>query len=243
MVILALGLRTARAISTMPTAVFLWRGARLGVASPFRDSPGQRYPDSSTARGAPSGRAVFRMTHAGKSSNSSERRIHQDSIDMLAAQAVISAQSPRFISRTPVNPGQHCISGHFADHARSMPIIGQARIGSMAVGQQHGAGLYVGPQENSSEAAELSAIIARRIRPERVSRYFACFVAPGLIRVAIDHLDGPQTWILPALPASKNVSPSRKGTYLDRLQRPLREVLGIGRPRSPQLSASNQALR
>jgi hypothetical protein len=28
-----------------------------------------------------------------------------------------------------MNPGQHDVSGHLADHARIVPIIGQARIG------------------------------------------------------------------------------------------------------------------
>src|SRR5271154_5222178 len=44
----------------------------------------------------------------------------------------------------------------------------------------------------SIDAAELSAIMARRMRPERVSRYLACFASRlGLVGVALDHLDGP----------------------------------------------------
>ena len=51
-------------------------------------------------------------------------------IDVLAAQAVIGAQSPPLQQREdPVDPGQHCVSGHFADHVRIVPIVGQARIG------------------------------------------------------------------------------------------------------------------
>src|SRR6266567_3581411 len=41
----------------------------------------------------------------------------------------------------------------------------------------------------SIEAAELSGIAARRMRPDRVSRYFARFRL-GLVGPAVDHLDG-----------------------------------------------------
>ena len=63
------------------------------------------------------------------------------------------------------------------------------------------------------DAAELSLIAARRMRPERVSRYFAC------LRRGLDWLvsrsitsTAPMTRILPAAPGSKKASPSRKGT-------------------------------
>ena len=59
MVILALSFLTARAISTHADRrlSMAWRapGRRLPL---FGDLPGQRYPGSSTARGAPSGRAA-----------------------------------------------------------------------------------------------------------------------------------------------------------------------------------------
>src|SRR5437868_14734257 len=64
------------------------------------------------------------------------------------------------------------------------------------------------------DAAELSLIAARRMRPERVSRYFAC-LRRGLAWLVSRSITStaPMTRILPAAPGSKKASPSRKGIF------------------------------
>ena len=94
---------------------------------------------------------------------------------MLAAQSVIRAQSPSLQQgEDPMGPGQHDVRGHLANHARIVPVASRSWIRGMAVREQRRAGFYVGSTKASIEAAVLSAITARRTRPERVSRYFAC---------------------------------------------------------------------
>ena len=100
----------------------------------------------------------------------------------------------------------------------------------MAVGQQRGLALRW-PAKASSEAAELSAALARRMRPERGSRMSVLASRPGLIGVAIDHLDGPDDEDFASIAGLEEcVALAERGFPLDRLQRPLREVLGLGRP-------------
>ena len=97
------------------------------------------------------------------------------SVDVLAAQAVICPEAPSPHQRKcPINPWQDDVRGHFADDARIVPIARQTRIGFVAVGEQRGPRFTLAFTKASIEAAELSAIMARRIRPERVSRYLAC---------------------------------------------------------------------
>ena len=97
------------------------------------------------------------------------------SVEAPAARPVIRAKAPSLQQcENSANPWQDDMSRHFADHARIVPIVGQSRIGRVAVGDQGGSALHIGSAKASIEAAELSAIMARRTRPERVSRYFAC---------------------------------------------------------------------
>src|ERR1700690_2257595 len=71
----------------------------------------------------------------------------------------------------------------------------------------------------SIDAAELSAIIARRIRPERVSRYLAC-LRRGLGWLVSRSITStaPATRILPALSRSKKASPRGREFPPDRLR-------------------------
>src|ERR1700730_2090809 len=93
------------------------------------------------------------------------------SVDVLAAQAVICAEAPSLHQReSPMNPRQDNVARHLADDAWIVPIAGQSRIGRVAVGNPR---FTLALTKASIDAAELSAIIARRMRPERVSRYFA----------------------------------------------------------------------
>ena len=65
-----------------------------------------------------------------------EDELVQIRIDMLAAQAVIGAQPPPLHQREdPVNPRQHDMGRHRADHARVMPVVGESGIGGVAVGE------------------------------------------------------------------------------------------------------------
>jgi len=112
---------------------------------------------------------------------------------------------------------------HLADRPRVVSVIGEPGIRSVPVGEQRGSGLHVARTNASIEAAELSGMAARRMRPDRVSRYFAvsALALPG--GPAIDHLDGTGDEDLP-------------GFWQDRKSccRPGREFrLGRPRPRPP----------
>src|ERR1019366_2729910 len=66
-----------------------------------------------------------------------------------AAQSVIRAQSPSLHQgEDPMNPGQHDVRGHLANHARIVPVAGQSWIRGMAVRQQRRTGFYVGSYES-----------------------------------------------------------------------------------------------
>src|SRR5260370_42212301 len=96
-------------------------------------------------------------------------------IDVLAAKAVICPEAPSSHQReSPMNPRQDNVRGHLADDARIMPIACQPRIGFVAVGEQRGSTFHVGVYEGFDRGGGIVGIIARRMRPERVSRYLAC---------------------------------------------------------------------
>src|SRR5437868_11162349 len=106
----------------------------------------------------------------------SEDKLIEIRVDVLAAQPMIGAEPPTFHQREDsMNPGQHDMAGHLADRPRVVSVIGEPRIRSVPVGEQRRSGLHVGPHKSLIEAAELSGIAARRMRPDRVSRYFARF--------------------------------------------------------------------
>src|SRR6266567_3457690 len=82
----------------------------------------------------------------------------------------------------------------------------------------------------SIEAAELSGIAARRIRPDRVSRYFARFrltLVP--VCAAVDHLDGASDEDLPGFHGiEKAVVGPERNFRLGDLHHPLQRLaLGI----------------
>ena len=97
-------------------------------------------------------------------------------VDVLAAQPMIGAEPPTLHQREDsMNPGQDHMAGHLADRPRVVSVIGEPGIRSVPVGEQRRPDLYVARTNASIEAAELSGMAARRMRPERVSRYFARF--------------------------------------------------------------------
>src|SRR6267143_6426251 len=82
----------------------------------------------------------------------------------------------------------------------------------------------------SIEAAELSGIAARRIRPDRVSRYFARFPPwPGLVCAAVDHLDSASDKDLPGFHGIEKavVGPERNSGLIDLHHALQRLALGI----------------
>jgi hypothetical protein len=52
-------------------------------------------------------------------------------------------------------------------------VIGEPGIRSVPVGEQRRSGLHVGPHKSLDRSRGVSGIAARRMRPDRVSRYFA----------------------------------------------------------------------
>jgi len=121
----------------------------------------------------------------------SEHELVEICIGVLAAQSVIRAQSPSLHQgEDPMNPGQHDVRGHLANHARIVPVAGQSWIRGMAVRQQRRTGFYVGSYESldrgrrvvgdhrEAGAARTGVEIFRVI----ASRF-------GLMGVAFNHLD------------------------------------------------------
>ena len=79
----------------------------------------------------------------------SEHELVEICVGVFAAQSVIRAQSPSLHQgEDPMNPGQHDVRGHLANHARIVPVAGQSWIRGMAVRQQRRAGFYVGSHES-----------------------------------------------------------------------------------------------
>src|SRR5271163_1422295 len=131
----------------------------------------------------------------------SEDKLVEIRVDVLAAQPMIGAEPPAFHQREDsMNPGQHDMAGHLADRPRVVSVSGVVPVFTLA-------------RTNASiEAAELSAIAARRMRPDRVSRYFArlrfglaWFVPRSITSTA------PAIRIFPDLTGSKKLLSARKG--------------------------------
>src|SRR5256714_9387160 len=126
---------------------------------------------------------------------------------------MIGAEPPAFHQREDsMNPRQHDMAGHLADRPRVCAVIGEPRIRSVPVGEQRRSGLHVGPHKSLDRAAELSGIAARRMRPDRVSRYFArfrlglaWFVPRSITSTA------PAIRIFPDFTGSKKLLSARKG--------------------------------
>ena len=171
---------------------------RNRLANRVREQLWRYYPQalelgSSTARGAPSGRAVFRMTHAGKSGDCSERRIRRDMYrhacgagrDTCPIPTASSARRPGE-SRATLRVRPFCRPR--ADHAdnRSSPDRMNGRRSTAwrralrwpARKLQRGRAIirYHGEADATGTRIEIFRVLASR---------------PGLIGVAIDHLDGP----------------------------------------------------
>jgi hypothetical protein len=113
-------------------------------------------------------------------------------VHMLAAQAVIRAETPSFQQcEDPMNPRQHDVRRHLAGHARIVPVAGQAGIGCVAIGEQRGSTLHIGSHEGFDRSGGIihdhGEADAARARIE-----IFCVLASrlGTIDVAIDHLDG-----------------------------------------------------
>src|SRR3989440_9914478 len=126
---------------------------------------------------------------------------------------MIGAEPPAFHQREDsMKPGQHDMAGHLADRPRVVSVIGEPRIRSVPVGEQRRSGLHVGPHKVSIEAAELSGIAARRMRPDRVSRYFALFRLglAWLMRRSMTST-APAIRIFPDFTGSKKLLSARNG--------------------------------
>ena len=90
------------------------------------------------------------------------------------AQAMIRAQAPSLHQCAgAVNPRQDNMSRDIADDGRSCDSR-SVQDRTVAVGEERRCTLHLALTKASIDAAELSAILARRIQQERVSRYLAC---------------------------------------------------------------------
>jgi hypothetical protein len=85
---------------------------------------------------------------------------------VLAAQAVIDAQSPAFeIGEDAVGPGQHDMGGHAADNVRIVGNAGSGGISGPAVGLGGGAGSEMGLEEGVQAVGRVVGNCCRGMRP------------------------------------------------------------------------------
>ena len=145
----------------------------------------------------------------------SEHELVEICIGVLAAQSVIRAQSPSLHQgEDPMNPGQHDVRGHLANHARIVPVASQSWIRGMAVRQQRRAGFYVGSHESLDRGRRVVGDHREADAARTGVEIFRVFASRfGLMGVAFNHLDSADDGILPALPGSKNLSPSRERNF------------------------------
>src|SRR5450759_1179748 len=136
-------------------------------------------------------------------------------VHMLAAQAVVRAETPSLQQREdPMNPRQHDMSRHLADHAGIVPVIGQSGIGCVAVGEQRGYAPHIRPHEGFDRSGGIvhdhGEADAARARIE-----IFCVLASrlGLIDVAIDHLDGADDEDFSCIAAIEKLIASTEGDF------------------------------
>ena len=157
---------------------------------------------------------------------------------MFAAQAVIRAKSPPLHQREdPVNPRQHEMRRHLADDTRVMPVVAQSGIGSVAVGQQRGPRFHSGPHESFNRCG---GIIRDHGQADAAGPGIEVFGSLalwlGLIRVAIDHLNGPGNEDFPSVAGIKEAVAGTKGDFrLINFNHPFEGVSVRIDHRSPQL--------
>ena len=113
-------------------------------------------------------------------------------VDVFSAQAVIGAEAPAFQQREdPMNPRQHDMARHFANHARIVPVVaGQTRIGCVAVSEQRGSRLHIGPDESFDRGGGIIRDHGEADAAGTRIEVFCVFASRfGPVCVAIDHLD------------------------------------------------------
>jgi hypothetical protein len=84
------------------------------------------------------------------------------------------------------------MSRHFSDDARIVPVVGQSRIGRVAVGEERGSTLHVGSHEGLDRCRGIVGDHSQAYSAgARIEAFGVLASRLGLIGVAIDHLDGP----------------------------------------------------
>ena len=113
-------------------------------------------------------------------------------VDVFSAQAVIRTQAPAFQQgEDPMNPWQHDMACHLADHARVVPIVaGEPGKGCVTVGDQRGCALHVGLDEGFDRRGGIVRDHGEADAAGAGVEVFGVFASRlGLVRVAIDHFD------------------------------------------------------
>ncbi len=123
----------------------------------------------------------------------SEDKLVEVRIEVLSAQPMVGAQPPTLHQREdPVNPGQATWPAILPIVRGSCSVIGEPRIGFVAVGEQRGSAFHVGPHKgiDGSRRVVRDRSEANPAGP-RVQVFCAHFLR-GLARLAaaVDHLDG-----------------------------------------------------
>src|SRR6202035_4931047 len=144
----------------------------------------------------------------------SEDKLVEIRIDVFAAQPMIGAEPPTLHQREDsMNPGQDHMGGHLADRPRVVSVIGEPGY-DLCPSVSSVVPVFTLPRTNASiEAAELSGMAARRMRPDRVSRYFARFRL-GLAWFVLRSITStvPAIRIFPDFRGSKKLLSARKGS-------------------------------
>src|SRR5450830_2122663 len=112
---------------------------------------------------------------------------------VLAAQTMICAEAPSLHQRkSPMNPRQDNVARHLADDAWIVPIARQARIGSVAIGEQRGSALHVGLHESFNRRGGIVGDHGEADTARTCIEIFGALASwLGLIGIAIYHLDCP----------------------------------------------------
>src|ERR1035437_5675998 len=112
-------------------------------------------------------------------------------IEVLAAQTMICAEAPSLHQRkSPMNPRQDNVGRHLADDAWIVPIARQARIGSVAIGEQRGSALHVGLHESFDRRCGIVGDHGEADTARTCIEIFGGLASWfGPIGIALDHLD------------------------------------------------------
>ena len=128
-----------------------------------------------------------------KSAVVAEDELIEISVDVLAAQAMIRPEGPSLEQReSAMTPRQDDVRRHLSDDARIVPVMaGQSGIGRVAIGDQRGSRLHVGPHEGLDRRGRIVGDHGEAETAGARAKVLCSFPSgPGCVGVPINHLNG-----------------------------------------------------